>query len=276
MTLDYTSQVGTKLNLYVLTDDGTMKMNGDSWKWDTKHDIIREMLAPPPAPLRPRIYVAYSGCNLMLTDNKDAYANYPAFGAGFGMPVSKVIRTNEPVDLAPFVGIPNNNNPTTCMVFDKTRRWFMKLNANSDLGCDTIPTPTANPLFSYKIGMDLEWMGYTQFNGGDNVAVLRDPVTGRRYVALVSLTGGSPSFEQKGYKMIDESTGDIAHAERFALAQTNAYLLYTVGSKLYQYDINYNTHKLMLDFGAEKISAISTRNFREKTSLIIHTPGQFR
>ncbi|WP_298711770.1 PKD-like family lipoprotein [Chitinophaga sp.] len=255
---DYVSQVGTVQSLYVLTDDGTQKINANTWQWTPKHDMLREMLAPVPQPFRPVMHQPYGSCFVIVTSDKEMYAMYPQNGIGYGAPVNKLAGTNEPIDPAPFIAIPVFVAPNICMVFDKSRRWFLRLDAASDRGCDTIPTPP-NALFSYKIGKDLLWMGYTRFNGGNNIAVMKDPVTKKHFLVRITLAGNTPLFQQDQYLEINESTGDIANAEQFAFGQSLGYLLYSVGSKLYQFDINYNTHKLMADVSPEVITSVKTR-----------------
>lgn len=257
---DYVSQPTTTTMLYVMTDDGTHKMHGNTWQWNPKQDQLREMLAPVPATYRPYRQFTYGSCFIILSSDKDVYAMYPQNGIGYGTSVSKMVNTGAAVDLAPFIGSPNTTIPNIAMVFDKTRRWFLRLDAGSDRGCDTIPTPD-NALFSYKIGMDLLYMAFTRFNSGDNIAVLKDPATGKHHFMRMALDGFTPTFRQYQFQEISEATGDIVHAEHFAFGQELGYLLYSVGGKLYQYDINYNTHKLMADLGAEKITMLKTRPF---------------
>lgn len=257
---DYISYPAATTMLYVMTDDGTQKMHGNTWQWDPRHDQLREMLAPVPATFRPlRLFTAGSSFLLMSSD-KNAYGMYPQSGAGYGSPISKLAGTSELVDLAPFAGNGNSTIHNVAIVFDRARKWFLRVDLGQDRGCDTIPTPDG-ALFPYKIGMDLLYMGFTRFNSGDVVAVLKAPGTGKHYFMRMALDGVTPTFRQYQWQEISVGGGDIAHAEHFAFGQELGYLLYSVGGKLYQYDINYDTHKLMADLGAEKISVLKTRSF---------------
>jgi hypothetical protein len=247
-----------KTALYLMTDDGANKLNGDDFTWTTTGAIRYEMLGPAPEGFAPRIMDNATGTYCMLSDDQ-LYTQYPTFGLGYGLPQNKAAGTNAPIKLAPFVGKANSTLSTWVVFYDVERRWFLRLDGTKEAGCDSIPTP-ANALTSYKTGKDLVYMQNATFNQNDIFTILKDPGQPNYYLFRMSVDGYPSVFRQNQFTQINQSTGDIAHARKFAVGNELGYVLYSVGSKIYEYDINYNTHHLMADLGTEVISKLKVLN----------------
>lgn len=248
----------SKTALYFLTDDGANKLSADDFTWQTTGAIRYEMLGPPPAGFAPRLMdVAYSTYCMMSDDQ--LYIQYPISGLGYGVPQNKMAGVSTPVKLAPFIGKANSSISNWLVFYDVERRWFVRLDGSRDAGVDSIPTPS-NALLSYKTGKDLVYMQNAAFNLNDIFTILKDPGQPVFYLFRMAVDGYPSVFRQNQFTRIDQSTGDIAHAQHFAVGHELGYVLYAVGSKIYEYDINYNTHHLMADLGTEVISRLKVIN----------------
>lgn len=247
-----------KTALYLMTDDGANKLNGDDFTWTTTGAIRYEMLGPQPAGFAPRVMDIATGTYCMISDDQ-LYIQYPVYGLGYGSQQNKAAGTNMPIKLAPFVGKANSVLSTWVVFYDVERRWFVRLDGTKDAGCDSIPTPS-NALISYKTGKDLVYMQNANFNQNDIFAILKDPGLPNYYLFRMSVDGYPSVFRQNQFTRIDQSTGDIAHAQKFAVGHELGYVIYSVGSKIYEYDINYNTHHLVADLGTEVVSRLKVIN----------------
>jgi len=247
-----------KTALYLLTNDGTNKLSADDFTWQTTGAIRYEMLGPPPAGFAPKMMdISYSTYCMMSDDL--LYIQYPTFGLGYGAPQNKMAGISTPVKLAPFIGKPNSSLSNWVVFYDTERRWFVRLDGTKDAGVDSIPTPS-NALLSYKTGKDLVYMQNATFNQNDIFAILKDPGQPVHYLFRMSVDGYPSVFRQNQFTQISTNTGDIAHAQYFAVGHELGYVLYAVGGKIYEYDINYNTHHLMADLGTEMISRLKVIN----------------
>lgn len=247
-----------KSALYLLTDDGTNKLSAEDFTWTTTGAIRYEMLGPAPAGFAPRMMDLATGTYCMLFDNQ-LYTQYPTYGLGYGQPQNKMAGAATPLKLAPFVGKANSSLSTWVVFYDTERRWFLRLDGTKEAGCDSIPTPT-NALISYKTGKDMVYMQNAAFNLNDIFSILKDPGLPNYYLFRMSVDGYPSTFRQNQFTAIDKTTGDIANAQKFAVGHELGYVLYSTGSKIYEYDINYNTHHLMADLGTEVISRLKVIN----------------
>ncbi|MGY0035191.1 hypothetical protein [Pedobacter sp. NJ-S-72] len=117
--------------------------------------------------------------------------------------------------------------------------------------------------------MDLLHMDWVKFNGGEVFAILKDPNSSKKYLARFNSKTNSQSYYA-------EITGtDFAQAEQYAVSPDMGYLFYTVGSKVYEYDMSLKTTSLMLDKGSSKISLLkfqvykSYRKYKDGNKLIV-------
>ncbi len=115
--------------------------------------------------------------------------------------------------------------------------------------------PATDTLFDYNTGKDLAYMTYTPFANGNVFAILRESDRSKYYLARFTL--GS-STKQVDY---DEMTAtDIDKASFFAVSPDFGYIFYTVGAKLYSYDISAMASKLMMDKGNKVFTQLRFRN----------------
>jgi hypothetical protein len=91
-------------------------------------------------------------------------------------------------------------------------------------------------------------------------AILKDPVTSKYYM-LRFVLGAAQNYFQ-------EITGtDITNATNFAVSPDLGYLFYSVGSKVYEYDLSLQQSFLMLDKGNAQVSYLSFLHIYDRYGL---------
>ena len=108
-------------------------------------------------------------------------------------------------------------------------------------------------LFNFKTGKELLYLGYTEKEGGQFAAVLRDPGTGSVFLARFSL------YDQFYYEQIDAP--GIGDAEHFAVRPGDGALFYAIGNKLFAIDDQAKAGREIMQFGANQISKIKFNSF---------------
>ncbi|HVI44130.1 MAG TPA: PKD-like family lipoprotein [Chitinophaga sp.] len=136
------------------------------------------------------------------------------------------------------------------IVFDSTSGTFLRY---PGLGSTCLTLP-AGDLFNFSTGMELLYMTYVPFSGGQVFAVLKDRRSEKRYLACFTLTG-----KQNYYAEI--SGEGISAATQFAVSPDLGYLFYDVGGKVYEYDPVLKQALLMHDYGASTISLMKFQPF---------------
>ncbi|MBD0830544.1 PKD-like family lipoprotein [Aestuariibaculum sediminum] len=237
--------------VYVSTDGtGTTKIHPDTFDWKPEYYLSYEMLdASAPTDFEADfINISSFGSNTSLM-GKDGnlYYYFRTFQYQYSIPINTVVSEAEYFKAAPFVA--------DCYLFlnilyDEDNQRFLKHTYNQQ-SCSLLPNGT---LFDYNTGKDLLYMTRTEYNGGEVHAILKDPADSKLYLArmTVSLFG---AVNQAYYAEIPaEIAADMNQAENFAVSPEFGYLLYNVGSKVYEYDFSLKTSKLVLDKGNEEIT----------------------
>lgn len=240
--------------IYIGTDQTTTKVDPESFKWTKTMDLKNEMFGAIPDGFYADVIKQDSpGASYMLGKG-NVYYYLRVYGLFYAAPLNYISAEKKAFTVAPFIA----NDETTFTVpgifYDQTNRRFVKHTFGGS-SCTTIPDPAAK-LFSFSTGMDLLHMDWVKFNGGEVFAILKDPNSQKRYLARFNSSNNFQSYYA-------EITGtDIALAEQYAVSPDLGYLFYTVGSKIYEYDMSLKTSRLILDKGASKISLIKFQVFK--------------
>lgn len=154
---------------------------------------------------------------------------------------------------SPFVAQNVTASAAGMIVFDEDSKTFFRY-AN---GATCLALPKGS-LFDYNIKMDLLWMEYVPYESGQVFAVLKDATTKKVHLARFTLAGAQVSF--------DEITApDIANAEHFAIHPESGYIIYNVGSKIYEYDFTNKKNLLMADYHNRPITILKFHPFNYTT-----------
>ncbi|MGX5819816.1 PKD-like family lipoprotein [Chitinophaga lutea] len=166
----------------------------------------------------------------------------------FGIPVNR-LSTGEVYPVEPAMAMPNRANFAAIM-FDRVNKRFVRSTGGTYMSL--LP---ANPagFDPNNLGMDLIWMGHSNGLGGVAVALLKKP-DGTVYLARMQFTSAA-AFSALSLTKV--SIPEILQAEKYGLDDRFGHLLYSVGGKLYRYDLDAQTQTLVKDYGSEyKITLI--------------------
>ncbi|MEY8590734.1 PKD-like family lipoprotein [Butyricimonas hominis] len=238
--------------IYVMTGEGTYKLDRETFKTDVSWDINNIDFIIPPADERVVCYTSVNNSStagalacFCVTDAGNAYAQVlGSAGAAFEYPVNTSERGKAPeYRVAPYVGVSmaRPGNASTALLYDTDNRRFVgwKYNYSDDDAMQTL-TPLPDPesgLFSFKTGMELVHMESTRYSNGLVYAVLQDG-GGRRRVYGINMSGNGFVQEVK-YENMDAPDFDKATA--FAFHSQFPYMFYAVGNKVYLHNLGTST-----------------------------------
>lgn len=105
-------------------------------------------------------------------------------------------------------------------------------------------------LFNFSVNQELRYIEYAStFNGGEMFAILDS-------TSKINLARFSPGGDQSYYKEI--TAPDITKATLFAVDDFFGYLFYSVGGKLYQYNMIDTKATLIHDYGNNEITVLKS------------------
>jgi hypothetical protein len=235
--------------LYFGTDKGTTKVDPNTFKWTPTMGLKYEMYGDVPTGFYADVMQQRGGSSAYMIGNKNAYLYDRAQNVFYSAPLNYITAEQKSFDIAPFIAAyPGAASVPIAIFYDTTNKRFVKFTGQA-ASCTTIPEPTSDiKKFSFSTGMDLAYMTWVPFNGGEVFSILKDPNSTKKYLARFNSANNLQSY-------YDEILGtEIANSEFFAISPDLGYIFYNVGSKVYEYDMVYKTAKLMLNLDSKKIS----------------------
>ena len=158
--------------------------------------------------------------------------------------------TLRPVRLSSRFAVSNRySTEQTAVVYDEQAKEFLWMKAEDAYVNELYP----GRLFDFKTGQELLYVGYTEREGGQYVALLQDTDGGDTYLARFSM------YDQRYYEKINVPL--IDEAEQVALSTTTGELYYSVGSRLFVIDEAAKESRPVLDVGGATISVIKFNSF---------------
>lgn len=238
--------------IYVTTTEGTNRIDPESFKWNSAMNIQSDMMANVPSNFTVNSIVPSTGQVNYMAGGGNLYYYFRIYSLYWGTTINVVSGETTPFKASPFIAVyPGGYNGA--VFYDMDNKRFVR-NVYGATSCSVMPSNT--PLFSYTTGMDLVYMEYTAYNGGEVFSVLHDNATGKYYLARFTF---SSAINQTYYA---EITGtDFNKAEHFAISPEYGYLFYNVGGKLYEYDMGLKQSFLMVDKESSGISLLKFQHF---------------
>ncbi|TCD29746.1 hypothetical protein EZ456_01630 [Pedobacter psychrodurus] len=245
--------------IYLSTDQSTERIDPENFKWQSTYTLKNEIYGAIPPNFYADAILRSGSTRSYMIGAGNAY-NYDRVNQiRYSVPINFITAEQKTFNVAPFIAtddLPNSAIPA--IFYDTDNKRFVK-HIGSSSACTLIPDPSTGKLFSFTTGMDLVYMNYVPFNGGEVFSVLKEGATGNKYLARFNPSNNAQSY----YAQIVGT--DINLAENFAVSPDLGYLFYNVGGKLYEYDMFLKTSKIMIDKGTDKISLLKFQTFASTT-----------
>ncbi|MES2332025.1 MAG: PKD-like family lipoprotein [Bacteroidota bacterium] len=246
--------------IYISTSEGTNRIDPETFKWSSNMNIQYDMLAPVSSGfITDMMHPTAGQSNYLHSVDSNLYWYYRPLQFNWGATINVVTGEANPFKAAPFIAAPAGAMPYGSIIFDATNKRFLR-HISSTVSCSLMPS-TGMTLFNYNnMAMDLVYMGFSTYNGGEVCSVFKNAATNKFYLAKFTLAA---TITQTYYA---EITGtNIANAEMFTVNPDYGYLFYNVGGKVYEYDLGLKKSILMLDKGTSGISILKFHPFQKAT-----------
>ncbi|MBD8487757.1 hypothetical protein IFO69_03245 [Echinicola sp. CAU 1574] len=242
----------TLYGIYVTSEGtGTTKIDPDSFGWSEDLRLTYEATGTFPEDWRAdQIYDRGGNSSLMLSEGK-VYYYFRTYGIAYGVPINMVSGEAAPYTPSPFISVNPFFVADQSILFDEDNKRFLRHMGVNKEESDLMPNGT---LFDYNIGMDLVYMGYNEYNGGEALAVLND--NGQYYIARIAQT--FTTLQQVYFEAINVDGFD--QAENFAVHPDFGFLFFNIGSKVYEYDLSTKVAYEMLDYGSKEVTHLEFYN----------------
>lgn len=240
-------------NLALLSNSGAQRINPEFFTWSPEMNVRYEMLEQISGDFAPQlIYPVDMFSEFMVTNSGDLYYKDPMDGNSFSASRNRIEGvSNSSFKVAPYIAHGTNTYSVNAVVYDITNKRFVRLGYKA-AACTTIPDGN---LFSFNTGREFVYMSNSAFNNGDSFAILKDNQD-KFYLYRFNV---GVQVSQNYYDVM--TAQDIAEASLFAVHPSLGYVFYAVGSKVYEYDMNNRSAKLMLDLGNKEVTLLKFNTF---------------
>ena len=244
--------------IYLLTASGTNRIQSETFAWDAQKTLLYEMFGNVPNDFKAERFTCEmvngtSPTNLMYAAN-NAYMRTSNSGFVFQyLPVNAYQGGIGTFKVSPYMVTDGYES----ILFNMDKRTFVDLYGNTATSVNDVA-----PALNYPTGKDLVFMtrNYTE----NCHAILKDPAGSNYYIARFIIGAATTYYDQI-------MGTDIALATNFAVSPDLGYLFYSVGGKVYEYDLSLKTSKLMIDKGAAQITYLDFQNFFARASKTTYT-----
>jgi hypothetical protein len=259
---------GTVANaIYITTSNGTNRIEPNYFSWAPNMNLRYDFISNIAENFAADVIVGTGGpVNYLHTPDGNLYSYASTFPQiRWGPQVNLVSGEPEAFKCSPFIATDPTLLASTAgaILFDVTKKRFMSYwpsTTSNPLYCRPLPTLAGAALDYKNVGMDLAYMEEVNYNSGEVFAVLKNPTTGKYYLARIAFGRVSnPTYALNYYAQITGT--DIDKAEFFAVNPDYGYLFYSVGSKVYEYDMGLKKSFLMQDYGNKKITILKFNRF---------------
>jgi hypothetical protein len=249
-----TTADASSYKIYLSTASGTNGLNSESFGYTATQNIRYEMIGDVPQGFAannffgnyrfgtiPTIYMCAQNNVYIRLNGSPAYPYVPLniyAGAAY------------PFKASPYTV----SDPNYAMIFNMDKRTFTRTETFNSASVYDMPAA-----LNYPTGKDLVYMEMPY--SGTIHAIMKDPVTAA-YSIIRFAFGAAPSYNE----LVPAAATDFDKATHYAISPDQGYLFYSVGGKLYEYDLSLKTSKLMLDKGTEEITYIAFQNFYARTN----------
>ncbi|MBR5697690.1 MAG: hypothetical protein IKX44_03575 [Prevotella sp.] len=258
-----------ELNPESLESEAEMEYNNLRFSFDPDETIIKEDL------LAGSTYAWLQKYKVCFGEKGNAYLFADGtYGACFSLPINTTVEGGAPeFRVAPYMGF-NWTRPwdasyaCNILFYDIDNRRFMVFLGGTNFADDgrlqlnVIADPTASEtqLFSYSTGKDFVYMQSTRRSNGLVYSILQDPTSGKRSIYGINL-GGSTIVQELYIENVDAP--DFDKATQFAFDNRFPLLFYSVGSKLYLYNLGTKQAKeLQTGLGSDEITKLKFNLYR--------------
>ena len=240
--------------VFLSTESGATLLDPENFSYSADRNIEKFMVGDVPQNFTVDKFFLrrgdfFFGDDLFMYANNNLYTQLGLFYYGTPLNTSKI--TGNRFNISPNFVI-NGGGILRAVMYNQDDKVFVTADT------ETFPSATDLPSqLNFPNGKELLYMTDNDLapDLGTNYAyaVLKDPGVDKFYVFRFSFADD----EIQPVDYYEEiNAPDFAMAEHYAVSPELGYLFYSVGGKLYEYDLFLKTSKLMLDLGNEKISLL--------------------
>jgi hypothetical protein len=246
-----TNVAAQNYGIFVLNSAGTNRVNQETFAWNDTYNIRYLVVGDIPSNLVAGRLTglttgSYSYQIYMYGPDKNMYSYSTSAGYAFRYTPLNVYATGgTPFTVSPYVA----TDGTSAVMYNMDKKNFVSVASAS-----AVTVTDATSTLNYPTGLDLLYMEciyYAEAGIKPNTyAILKDPATQKIYLLNFLMRQPQTYYQEM-------TATDIGLATNFAASPDHNYIFYSVGGKLYEYDMYLKQSFLIADYGGSVISYLS-------------------
>lgn len=241
--------------IYIFTSQGSERVNPENFGYSLTYNLSYDFITAVNEKIigenmigTPSLIPGY----VWLYANGNVYYAWRGFVTELFGTTANAYAGGSTFKVSPYIVVDQSSISPSAVMYNLEKKGFVS-NGHNPYSTDMT---TKNPLFNFQTGMDLTYMEWN-YSGYIN-AILHDTNSDKYYFAKFTFNGTQSYWA--------ELTGtDIGKATHFAVSPQLGYLFYSVGGKVYEYDLSSKQSILMVDKGASEITFLNFNYFFNRT-----------
>lgn len=244
--------------VYVTTSEtGTTRIDQDDFSWDNTYRLSFEMTANVPLNFKAdAMYRNFDWRNgrtqysSYIVADGDVYFYYSKYNLNYSAPLNIMANESIPFKASKYMST-GWQDIAAPIIYDEDNRRFVR-HLTENRASDVVAANATGGLFDANdLQMDLVWMGYSNYNQGEAVSVLKDD-TGKYFIAKI----WQKNRQVRELYFEEVSVPGFENAENFCMQHQLGYMFFNIGNKVYEYDLNTKVAHEMLDLGDKEVTLL--------------------
>ncbi|MFV0505744.1 MAG: PKD-like family lipoprotein [Bacteroidales bacterium] len=243
--------------IYLITEGGCTRVDEESFMWDETYDIINEFDVQPANNFLSNHISYVNSYSMYLHDTSGNIYYYGRMAStNYSMPIN-TLNLLDYFKVSKYVcGNTWSANPS--FLYDETNQRFLKHYTDMMQSSKCQEITNGDVLTSWNTAKDLVYMDKQGGNrDGTITAILKDPRSNKFYVLRFA---GAATPKQTKYEELDinnfQGIFNFDQIEHYAVHNSLPYLFYSIGGKVYEYDMELKQSFLMLELANKEITIL--------------------
>ncbi|SMC70585.1 PKD-like family protein [Pedobacter nyackensis] len=253
--------------IYVGTDQETYSINNQQRTWNNFRNLKVEVMRPTSDDYHAEVIrsMGMGGFPMTYLLDSDGILSIENSTQGFmhGMTLNRFVDGGR-ISISPYIAEKYRTITPYLLMFDTEKRRFL-VHSGGNKGVIQPVSTDVNVFDPADLKKDLRYMGFVNSGTPQFYAILKEPQQDN-FSLLRFVSPSDTKLTPIAYEAIPNAI-HLKDAEQITFDPNYGFIMYSIGSKVYQYDPFNKLEKILLDMGNRKISLIKFQKLLQVQNL---------